>query len=73
MKSKSPMPEKDSVEDDFRLLIKYMKMWKKYLKIKKIEKVQKKKDLAKMMKAIHYHEKMTLINCVQVLRTYTHK
>ena len=33
------MPEKDSVEDDFRLLIKYMKMWKKYLKIKKIEKV----------------------------------
>jgi len=50
-----------------------MKMWKKYLKMKKIEKTLKKKDVAKMMKAIHYYEKMTLLNCLQVLRSHTHK
>ena len=71
--SRETLPEHESVEDDFRLLIKYMKLWKKYIKIRKVEKIQKKKDLAKMMKAIHYYEKVTLINCIEVLRTYTHK
>jgi len=37
--SRSPMPAKDSVEEDFRILIMYMKLWKKYIKIRKIEKI----------------------------------
>ena len=63
--SRSPRPVKEnSIEEDFRLLILYMKEWKKYIKIRKIEKMQKKKDVAKMMKAIHYNEKITLLNCL---------
>ena len=44
-------------EDDFRLILKYMKNWKKYVKIEKLKRSQKEAFLKKMMKAIDFYER----------------
>ena len=45
---------KDNEPDvDFKILIKYLNLWKKFIKIRKKEKLQKARDIENMMKAIH--------------------
>ena len=58
------MPEKENsdrnnqphIENDFKLLIKFMKLWKLFIKIQKQKRKQKKFDMEMLIKAIEFHE-----------------
>lgn len=58
---------------DFKMLIKYLNQWKKYVKLKRLIKKQKAKDMANMMKAIHRHESRLVRRSMASLRFLSHK
>jgi hypothetical protein len=60
----------DTAQNDFKLLIKYVKLWKKYIKRQKQKRREKKIEMEHLIKSIDFHEKHLILKSIRSFRRF---